>query len=445
MNPIELPPKLDINAYNYESLMRIFKIGEIQELKNLVYRANDEYFYWTEIRHRMPAGVNVKAEEVWAYIKFGRNANRKITLIRDVNYQPFTYWIPDSLYQAISEVDKWSGGMITTENPSGLPEKERFIISSLMDEAIASSQLEGASTEYKIAKELLRTGRKAQDIDEQMIVNNWKAMQFIRENIKNQFSIEKIYELHSILTEGTLPNPDNSGKFRTTDDVVVKYRGEPIHSPSKASELQERIENLCKFANTSSEDKWVHPIIKGAMIHFWLAYDHPFIDGNGRTARALMYWFVLKEGYSLFQYLSISKHFLRAPGQYVKSYLHTEHDENDLTYFLVYNLVAVRFALDELRRYLHKKEKEVSNANQLLNKTRGLNLRQKSLIYHAIQHPDNIYTIEAHKNSHGIAYDTARKDLMILVSKGFLKQEKEGKRLLLFIPSEKTIEKLRNQ
>ncbi|OGW74811.1 MAG: hypothetical protein A2Z72_06015 [Omnitrophica bacterium RBG_13_46_9] len=111
----------------------------------------------------------------------------------------------------------------------------------------------------------------------------------------------------------------------------------------------------------------------------------------------------------------------------------------------LHNLLAIRFALNELRKYLKNKQREISKANELLDKFRGLNLRQKSLIYHSIQHPDNIYTIEAHKNTHGIAYDTARKDLIALAIKGFFEIEKEGKRLLLFLPTGKAIEKLRNK
>ena len=129
----------------------------------------------------------------------------------------------------------------------------------------------------------------------------------------------------------------------------------------------------------------------------------------------------------------------------LERYLYAEHDDNDLTYFLVYNLLSIRFALNELRKYLKNKQHEISKANDLLGKFRGLNLRQKSLIYHSIQHPDTIYSIEAHKNTHGIAYDTARKDLLALASKGFLRMEKEGKKLLLFFPTSKVIEKLSNK
>lgn len=363
----------------------------------------------------------------------------------DKNNQCFTYWIPDCLHRGVSEVDKWSGGQIITDQPFGLPAKEKYIISSLMDEAIASSQLEGASTEHRVAKEMLRSGRKPKDKNEQMIFNNWNAMQFIRENVKTSLSMDKLSELHSILTQDTLDSPKDAGRFRERDDIFVTYRDEIVHVPPKAEVLNERMNKLVEFANSEDEEKWIHPVIKGAMIHFWLAYDHPFTDGNGRTARALMYWYLLRRGYELFQYLSISKHFLRAPGQYVRAYLYAEHDQNDLTYFLVYNLLSIRFALNELRKYFKNKQLEIVKANELLGKFRGLNLRQKSLIYHSIQHPGNIYTIEAHKNTHGIAYETARKDLMALVSKGFLKIEKEGKRLLLFLQAAKAIEKLRNK
>lgn len=444
MSIIDPIPKSEEFFNNKESILRVIKVCQKPEIQELISKANDRYFYWSDLIHRIPANIDAKPEEIWAYIRLSRSANMKKTPIRDKNGRIFTYWTPDCLHRSISEIDKWSGGQIITDQPFGLPSKEKYIINSLMDEAIASSQLEGASTEYKIAKEMLRSGRQPKDKNEQMIFNNWNAMQFIRENSKKPFSIDNLFELHSILTLETLKFPSEAGKFRERDDIHVIYREEIVHIPPKAATLKEREDKLIEFANTDDEEHWVHPVIKGAMIHFWLAYDHPFTDGNGRTARALMYWYLLSRGYELFQYLSISKHFLRAPGQYVRSYLYAENDENDLTYFLVYNLLSMRFAFNELRKYFKNKQSEVSKANDLLGRFRGLNLRQKSLIYHSIQHPDTVYSIEAHKNTHGIAYDTARKDLMVLAAKGFLKIEKEGKRLFLFLPTSKVIEKLRD-
>lgn len=445
MSVIIPPPNLNSIFSSLDSVMKIMDIGQVPELQSLISKACDQYFYWSDVYRRMPSGLGIKPEEVWAYLKLGRRTNRKKSPINDKKGALFTYWIPDCLLRNISDIDKWSGGQIITNEPVGLPAKERYILNSLMDEAIASSQLEGASTEHRVAKEMLRSGRRPTNKNELMIFNNWKAMRYIREHIKKELTKDMLCDLQNILTEDTLGNSEESGKLRASDDIFVYYKEEIVHEPPKAETLNERLDRLCEFANKDDEDNWIHPVIKGAMIHFWLAYIHPFNDGNGRTARAVMYWYLLSRGYELFQYLSISKHFLRAPGQYVKSYLYTENDDNDLTYFLVYNLFSIRFAMHELKKYLQHKQVEMAQANQLLIRIKGLNQRQKSLIQHSIQHPDFEYTIEAHKNMNGIVYETARKDLMALSVKGFLKKMKKGKRLLVFMPTGKAMEKLHKQ
>ena len=443
MSLIAPPPNIKKVFEDLKSISRVLLVGENPQLRELLYKANDQYMYWSDILHRVPKGLNFKAEEIWAYLKIVRSANSKSTPLSDKDNRSFTFWTPDGLHKSISEVDKWSGGRIITHQPHALPSKEKYIISCLMDEAIASSQLEGASTEHQVAKEMLRSGRKPKDKHEQMIFNNWKAMQYIRQNIKNELTLDRLIELHILLTQNTLDDPNDCGRLRETDDIEVRYKDEVVHIPPKAHTLKDRLVNLFKFANTDEEATWIHPVIKGAMIHFWLAYDHPFVDGNGRTARALMYWYLLNRDYDLFQYLSISKHFLRAPGQYARAYLYTEHDDNDLTYFLIYNLDSIRVALQELVNYLQTKQHELSEVNRLLQKFKGLNFRQKSLVYHSIQYPETVYSIDTHKNTYGLAYETARKDITALVSKGFLKPQRQGKRRLLFYATGKSIEKIK--
>jgi Fic family protein len=62
-----------------------------------------------------------------------------------------------------------------------------------------------------------------------------------------------------------------------------------FHTPPPAAELPARLEAMCDFANSKTPDTFIHPVVRGIFLHFWLAYDHPFVDGNGRTARALFY------------------------------------------------------------------------------------------------------------------------------------------------------------
>lgn len=411
------------------------------EFQRVIQRANDRYMPWERFQYlTFPEGIPSVA--AWAYLQLGRNVNRRKVPLIDKEGKKFSYWVTDSMLRALNTIDLWSGGTITTDHPGTLPPKERAIVSSLMEEAIASSQLEGAATTRQVAKEMLRSGRKPNDKNEQMILNNWETMQYIRANRRMKLTPEKLMEIHLRVTEKTLDDPHEAGRLRTRDDIVVYYNAEIVHAPPLAKTLPERVEELCNFANQDDDEQWIHPVIKGAIIHFGLAYHHPFTDGNGRTARALMYWYLLSRNYLLFEYLAISKYFLRAPGQYARAYLYTETDGGDLNYFLDYNLRAISIAFQDLRQYLNKKQKEISRSNELLRTYRGLNARQKTLIYHAIQHPDAMYRIEEHKNYHGIVYQTARMDLLHLATKRFLKKQKQGKEFI-FLPCEGMIEKLR--
>ena len=112
---------------------------------------------------------------------------------------------------------------------------------------------------------------------------------------------------------------------------------------------------MCSFANDRSSPGFMHPAIQSIILHFWLAYDHPFVDGNGRTARALFYWSMLHYGYWLFEYVSISQTIVRGSVQYGEAFLHTETDDNDLTYFIVYHLDVINRSIAELHRFIENR------------------------------------------------------------------------------------------
>lgn len=418
------------------------KIG-LPETQSLLLKANEEYLHWDSFRHQpMPDGMS--HEEAWALVKLSRMTHFKAVPISDKQSRPFFYWIPDHLLKQLNEIDRWSGGNIVTDQPGGLPGREQYVISSLMEEAIASSQLEGAATTRKVAKEMLRTGRKPKDVSEQMILNNWETIQFIRSHRVEPLTTDRLCEIQRIVTLNTLKDPAEAGQLRTRDDIVVDYNGETVHVPPSWQLLPDRMTAFCDFANREEHGGWIHPVMKGAMLHFWLAFDHPFTDGNGRTARAIMYWYLLSRNYFLFEYLAISRYIIRAPAKYVRAYLYTETDDGDLTYFLAYNLAAIEKAIEDVRAYLRRKQQELAHSQVLLRAYRGLNARQKNLIYYALQHPEAFFTIEAHRNYHQIVYETARRDLLQLVAKGLLGQEKQG-REFVFVPNERMLDKLREK
>lgn len=174
-------------------------------------------------------------------------------------------------------------------------------------------------------------------------------------------------------------------------------------------------------------DEYTHPVIRSIILHFWLAYDHPFVDGNGRLARTLFYWSMLRHGYELFEYISISPRIKSSRGQYERAFLYTETDQNDLTYFILYHLRVIEQAVKDLRDYIAKKRGELLNVEQRLKGILELNHRQKALILHALKHPGHAYTTESHQRSHQVALQTARNDLLDLERKGFLTKRKIGK------------------
>lgn len=186
---------------------------------------------------------------------------------------------------------------------------------------------------------------------------------------------------------------------------------------------------MCNFANHHGSEGFLHPVLRSIALHFWLAYDHPFVDGNGRVARALFYWSMLRHDFWLFEFISISPLIRKALTQYHRAFALTETDENDLTYFMLYHLEILRKSIEELHRYIERKSRETREAERRLGGMRHLNHRQRAFISHALRHPGGEYTIEGHRRSHDVVYQTARADLLDLEARGLLRSKKIGKRM----------------
>ena len=276
-----------------------------------------------------------------------------------------------------------------------------------------------------------------------MIHNNYLAMQFVRDHRETPLTPALILELHHILTENTMQEPDEGGRYRRSDEhihILDPTQQYILHTPPPAEELEDRVQRLCDFANAQSDSSpFFHPVVRSILLHFQLGFDHPFIDGNGRTARALFYWSMAHHGYWLAEYISISRIIKKAPSAYARAFLYTETDDNDTTYFVLNQLRVISRALDELREHLKRKVADAQHARDLLTELSAstigssLNYRQLALLQHAMKNPDYLYTIASHRRSHRVTYQTARSDLLRLSELGLLEKRKEGKKWV-FIP-----------
>lgn len=436
--PEKAPDHLKILS-SKSTLKTIAELSLSKEGRELLRKANEKYLYWDKFKYlTMPDKVS--PETAWVYLKLTRSSHINQIPLLSANKGQFGFWLPDTILKELHYIDQHAGGQIIVEEPGiSSSVKERYLISSLMEEAIASSQIEGAATTRKVAKEMLLSGRKAHNRQEQMVINNYTTIRKIKELTKEPLTPEILNYLQASMTEETLDDPGTQGRLRKADEpihVTDIGDGKVLHTPPSADELPDRINLLCEFANTKEEKMFIHPVIKAILLHFWLAYDHPYVDGNGRTARALFYWYMLSNNYWLFEYLSISRIILRTRTQYSRAYLYSEIDDLDTTYFIIYNLKAVHLAIEELQKNLARKQGELQEATRQLKKYSNLNYRQIALIRHALRHPDHHYSVESHKNSHGIVYETARRDLLELVKAGLLQQFRRGK-TYYFIPDPK--------
>ncbi len=395
------------------------------------------YRHWDTLRHvTPPAGFT--SELWWTAIKLARLQMRRPMPLRDTTGGAFHYTLPDPLLERLHRVDRDGSGRIALPEAVTSPEtRDRYLISSLMEEAISSSLLEGAATTRAVAKDLLRTGRDPRTKGERMIVNNFRAMQRLREWKDQPLTPALVQEIHRVLTEGTLE--DEAHVFRAPGDGIAVYanddRGTLLHAPPHASEIAARLEALCDFANGAETGIFLHPAVKAILLHFWLAYDHPFVDGNGRTARALFYWQMLRSGFWLFEFVSISARLHQAPARYARSFLYTETDDNDLTYFLLAQLRVLEQALDALQAYLARKTQHLRAASRLL-RGETLNHRQRALLAHALTHPGFAYSIASHRTSHGVVYQTARTDLLDLEARGLLDRRQVRKTYVFLAPDD---------
>ncbi len=412
----------------------------LMELVSLVRTARTQrhYLHWDRLRHRAPP-EGISHREWWLALKLSRIDALKPIGLRDCEGVPFQFAVPELVMEELHQIDLGAGGLVSLPEPITNPQtRDRYLVSSLIEEAITSSQLEGAVTTRVVAKEMIRTGRKPRDTSERMILNNYLTMQRIRKLKEEALSPALVFEIHRLVTEKTLDDPTAAGRFRRKDEkrIVGDDFGQVVHDPPPADQLEQRMSAMCDFANAAAPDYFVHPAVRAILLHFWLAYDHPFVDGNGRTARALFYWAMLHSGYWMFEFVSISNIIRKAPVKYSRSFLYTETDDNDLTYFLIEQTKVIRRAIRELHAYIDRKTAEVREVESHMRALELFNHRQVELIRHALKHPGQRYTIASHQHSHNVVYQTARTDLLGLHERGLLEKKLRGNQIVFSVPSD---------
>ena len=410
-------------------------MGETSEEANeLVDKINEKYEYWDKVKYKpLPQGYT--PQQLWSHVKASRALGAKTVWPK----YGIKLLVTNKMQRMCHDFDMIFGSFWESESVYQENDKKRYLSSSLMEEAIFSSQMEGAATTRAVAKEMLKKGVSPRDKSQQMISNNYKTICYITEHKDEPLTPENIRLIHSLMTEKTLKNGDDVGRFRSDDDDVVvenQLTGEVVHTPSSAADIPEFVDDLCRFFNNDNEKVFIHPIIKGIIIHFMVAYMHPFVDGNGRTARALFYWYMLKEKYWLTEYMSISRVIANSKRSYEDAFLYTELDTCDIGYFVAYNLRVLDISFRQLKDYIEKKQRDKQKANMIIATNRNINERQAQIIQFFAEHPNSVVTVKEMQSRLFVTLVTARKDLLDLVDKGYLVEFAINKVKMGYVKSE---------
>lgn len=408
------------------------------------------YLHFDQLRHRFPAKLD--QDLCWGLIKTERSFLYQEILPIGEPERWCNFILTPTAQRVISTADRHASTAALEYMTRKMGKRAQFnyLLKDLIeDEAISSSQLEGAATTTLVAKDMLKRERKPRTPDEKMIIGNYRMMQFAWDKRSEPLSVELIAELHEVGV-GDIDNDKYSpGVFRLNDEVVVQDGdGNVVHTPPPASGIKERLQRLVDWINVCHDDastsSYIHPLIKAIALHFALGYEHPFRDGNGRVARALFYWFMFKSDYAAFRYISISLLLKNAPVQYGCSYLYTETDDLDLTYFIDYQCSIVLRAVDDFKAVYEKSLKEAETFETWLWESglyKKLSDKQVTVFQVAKSGVAKQFTAANVKENLSCSYNTAATVLNGLVELGVFVKNKAGREWIFSMRNKTEIQK----
>ena len=363
-----------------------------------------EYRPWEYYFRAEPVPERLTREEWWYAVRTARASTARPTPFVMTDGTRLTFNLPDRFLRLNEEMTAQARGQV--ELPAEVATqgvRERYLINSLYEEAITSSQMEGASTTRRDAKKMLREKKDPRTRSERMILNNFLALEFVRDHLGEELTPEFICGVHRIVTDGTLDEAEDAGRLQRQGEERIRIYGSEgdeqlLHVPPPAEELPERLQRLCDFTNGVGEyaSQYVPPLVRALVVHFVMGYDHYFVDGNGRTARVIAQWVMLREGFFLMDFVPVSRLLRRAPAQYARSFLEVEQDEG----------VGVP---------------------GLLHLGQELNNRQIGVIEEALKDSAFTVTAAAHADKYRVTLQTAHVDLRGLEDGGYLMRVKRGR------------------
>lgn len=285
------------------------------------------------------------------------------------------------------------------------------------------THIEGNALDFSEAEKVMEgQDIPARERDIQEVINYRKVMEFIgdlgMENTSPKASEDLIQKIHK-LTVNKILEPEECGQFRKAQ-VVVKNNltGEVSFKPPMAVAVPYQVKDLIEFINSSSD---IHPVLKAGVVHYELVRIHPFVDGNGRVARALSTLILFQDGYDIRKFFSLEEYFDSNAGVYYSALQSVSKKEGDLTEWLEYFSLGLSIELSKIREKVETISIDAKLKEKLGGKPLLLTNRQLKIIEY-IQKAGYLQNQAFVSLFPMVSEDTILNELKSLVKSGIVKK-----------------------
>ncbi|MBN1766779.1 MAG: Fic family protein [Sedimentisphaerales bacterium] len=293
---------------------------------------------------------------------------------------------------------------------------------ALILESHHSTHIEGTALNLEQAQEIL-SGRKVKGVshdDEKELLNYKKAMDFISKYLGRDDPVSEglVRELHKILVRGVRGGEAQPGAYRKIQNYVANSRTkEIIYTPPTPLEVPHLMGEFVKWINENIEE--VSPVLTAGIAQFQFVHIHPFVDGNGRTARLLSSLILYKTGYDFKRLFTISEYYDKDRPAYYHAIQSVRKNRMDMTVWLEYFVEGLRAQMKEIQ----SKGRKIISADKIVSQLedKELNDRQARIVHHLVVH-GKITNEECQKICTSIRR-TATRDLSSLVQKGVIQMK----------------------
>jgi len=297
------------------------------------------------------------------------------------------------------------------------------------------THLEGNELSFNQAKKVIE-GKEiiARSRDVREVINYRNVLNFI-ENLGKpyyQSSLKKIKpfsfsedilrNIHS-LTVNQILDPKDCGQYRTSKVVIkIEKTGEVVFMPISPLEIKIQLEDFFTWLNDNN-CRQVHSVLRAAISHFELVRIHPFIDGNGRVARAFAILVLFVEGYDIKKLFSLEEYFDKQPLEYYQALGSVTIHQRDLTTWLEYFTKVLAIELTKIKEKIQHLSLD-SRLKDKLGRQIAISARQVKLMEY-LKINESITVVQASELIPDVSEDTLWRDLKDLIKKGIVR--KRGK------------------